>query len=97
MEISRLMCSISARMETGDVTEWYFTRTTTENAIPIDIYGSSKYTVEGELSQLLIVNNISLNDEGYYFCRLRRNGSQTVTMPQQGTCLRALGKSMCQV
>ena len=91
------MCSIIVPMETGDVTEWYFTRTTTESATRIDIDGSSKYSVEGELSQILIVNNISLNDEGYYFCWLRRNDGQTVTMPQQGTCLRALGKSMCQV
>ena len=91
MEISNLMCF---PMETGDVIDWHFTRTTTENATAIFIDGS-KYGVDGELSQILIVNNVSLNDEGYYFCQLRRNGGQL--MPQQGSCLRVLGKSMCQV
>ena len=89
------MCSIIVPMETGDVIEWYFTRDITGNAIPIDIDGSSKYSVGGELSQILIVNNISLSDEGYYFCQLRRNVDELI--PQEGTCLRVLGKSMCQV
>ena len=97
MENSSLMCSISAPMLSGDETEWYFTKTTTEHATPIDIDGSSKYSVGGGLSQILIVNNVSLSDEGYYFCQLHRNDGQTVTMPQQGTCLRVIGKSMCQV
>ena len=88
------MCSIIIPMETGDVIDWYFTRTTTESATRIVTDGSSKYSVEGELSQILIVNNVSLNDEGYYFCQLNRNGQLT---PQQGTCLRVLGKSMSQV
>ena len=88
------MCSIIVPMETGDVIEWYFTRTTTESATTIVIDGS-KYSVDGELSQILIVNNVSLNDEGYYFCQLRRNSDQLI--PQQGSCLRVLGKSMSQV
>ena len=69
MEISEIMCSIASMMP-GDVLEWYFTRNTTENAIPIVIDGS-KYHVGGVLSQILTVNNVSLNDEGYYFCQLR--------------------------
>ena len=75
------------------MTEWYFTTTTTENATRIVIDGS-KYEVEGQLSQILVINNVSLSDEGHYFCRLRRNDQ---LMPQQGSCLRVLGKSMCQV
>ena len=93
MEISRQMCSIIVPIETGDAIDWYFTRTTIESATRIVIDGS-KYRVDGELSQILIVNNVSLSDEGYYFCQLRRNGQLT---PQQGSCLRVLGKSMCQV
>ena len=93
MEFGRLMCSISAPMLSGDELEWYFTRTTIGNAIRINIDGSKYH----QIAQILTVNNVSLNDEGYYFCRLHRNDSQTVTMPQQGTCLRVLGKSMCQV
>ena len=87
------MCSIISPVETGDVIDWYFTRTTTESATRIVIDGS-KYHVDGELPQILNINNVSLNDEGYYFCQLRRNGQ---LMPQQGSCLRVLGKSMCQV
>ena len=88
------MCSIIVPMETGDVINWYFTRTTTESATRIAIDGS-KYSVDRELPQILIVNNVSLNDEGYYYCQLRRNGGQLI--PQQGSCLRVLGKSMCHV
>ena len=44
MEISKPMCSITVPMETGDVIDWYFTRTTTESATRIVIDGS-KYRV----------------------------------------------------
>ena len=91
-EISELMCSI-ANMLAGDVLQWYFTRTTTDNANRIVIDGN-KYRVGGVLFQILTVNNVSLNDEGYYFCQLNRNGQ---LIPQQGSCLRVFGKSMCQV
>ena len=88
------MCSITVSIGTGDVIEWYFTKTNIESATTIEIDGS-KYSVDGELSQILIVNNVSLNDEGYYFCQLRQNDGQLIR--QQGSCLRVLGKSMCQV
>ena len=88
------MCSISDMLPDDVFAGWYFTRTTIENSNPIDT-SSGKYVLGGVLSQILTVNNVNLSDEGYYFCQLRRNDGQLIR--QQGSCLRVLGKSMCQV
>ena len=74
--------------------EWFFTRTTTEdnnNIIKVNINNTDKYVTSGTRSQNLEVRNIISSDEGYYFCRVRRNG---VLMSDliEGTCLDVYSK-----
>ena len=80
-----ITCDIA--MMSGDMLEWHFTRTTIENASRVGIEDREKYSVSGEFSQILSVNNVVSNDEGYYFCRLRQNRET-----RSGTCLSVTGK-----
>ena len=83
-----ITCDIASMMP-GDILEWHFTRTTIENANRVDIEDSKKYNLSGQFSQILYVHNVVSNDEGYYFCRLRRNSDQVTV---RGTCLSVFGK-----
>ena len=75
----------------GDVFQWYFTRTTIDNANMVDTKNTYKYTIFGSRSQQLVVNNISLHDEGYYFCQMNRNGVLLSNIIP-GACLYAYSK-----
>ena len=72
---------------TGDVLRWFFTRTTIDNAnIMIDMSNTDKYGISGARDSKLTVNNINSSDEGYYYCRILRNGMlQNYRYP--GACL----------
>ena len=81
-EDAQIMCNPSDIME-GDTFQWYFTRTTIDNGIQLS--DSSK--VFGAMSERLTVRNISLSDDGLYYCQTVRNGIAT-----QGACIYAYGK-----
>jgi hypothetical protein len=76
----------------GDVLDWYFTNTTINDTTPVNTSDREKYGLRGAFSQQLVVNNVSVEDDGYYFCRIRRTNVTIL-----GTCLEAQGKSTCQV
>ena len=71
---------------TGDVLWWFFTRTTIDNANMIDMSNTDKYGISGARNSKLTVNNVNSSDEGYYYCRILRNGMlQNNSYP--GVCL----------
>ena len=72
--------------------ELYFTESSLDHDQPLTVDGASinaKYTVS---DRILTVNNVSITDEGFYYCRRRRNGVlETEQLP--GACLYAYSKS----
>ena len=69
-----------------DVFQWFFTRTTVSNANMVNTSNTDKYSISGTRNHQLTVNNINSSDEGYYYCRILRNGMlQNNRFP--GACL----------
>ena len=80
---------------TGDVLRWFFTRTT----IPVDntnnminMSNTDKYGISGARDSKLTVNNVNSSDEGYYYCRIFRNG-MLLDNTYPGACLDVYSKS----
>ena len=91
-EDAQIMCSPETSFMEGDTIQWYFTRTTTDNGV--QLRENNKYSMSGSVSQTLTVRNISLSDEGFYYCQTVRNGVLlSEIMP--GACLYAYGKLIC--
>ena len=88
----QIRCNPGLSLISGDTFQWYFTRTTVDNSI--QLRDSSKYSIPSSRSQSLTVRNISLNDEGFYYCRTLRN---TVIRSEaiQGARIYAYGKLNC--
>lgn len=88
----QIRCNPELSVMSGDTFQWYFTRTTVDNSI--QLRDSSKYSISGPRSQSLTVRNISLNDEGFYYCRTLRN-TEILSEAIRGACVYAYGKLSC--
>ena len=81
---------------TGDVLRWFFTRTTIDNTNNnmIDMSNTNKYGISGARDSKLTVNNVNSSDEGYYYCRIYRNGAGGLLPTEYpGACLDVYSKS----
>ena len=85
-EDAQIMCNPSDIMEV-DTFQWYFTKNTTDNGIQL----GDDSRLFGAMSERLTVRNISLSDEGLYYCQTVRNG---MVLPEatQGACIYAYSK-----
>ena len=76
----------------GDVFQWY--RTRNENygsAFRLPRVSDENYTISGNMSQYLIINNVNSSDDGFYFCQTDRNGYPP-PVPWRGACVLASSK-----
>ena len=91
----QIMCSPEASfMDLGDTFRWYFTRTTIDEGI--QLRGNGKYSMSGSASQILTARNISLSDEGFYYCKTARNGV-LVSEIMPGACVFTYGKLIIDI
>ena len=93
-EDAQIMCSSGTSFMVGDTLQWYFTRTTTDDGVRL--MENSKYSMSGSVSQTLTVRNISLSDEGFYYCQTVRNGV-LLSKIMPGACVFAYGKLICTI
>lgn len=70
LESHRLFYLQTVQYVAGDVSQWYFIRTTIDEANIVDTRNTyNKYIISGELFQVLEVRNISASDKGTTFVK----------------------------
>ena len=81
LEETEISCMIVSS-ESGDTFQWFFSNTSGgQRQLTLD---GSKYTMNG-VDRSLTVKNVSLEDQGYYFCRQLRNEIPLEDLP--GGCI----------
>ena len=85
LESIAIQCNPTENIMNGDTFRWLFTSSGTISDV-LEISPSEKHVISGAMSQRLTVNNITLSDEGFYFCRTVRSGILQNDM-MLGACL----------